>query len=260
MAFSPDSRLILSATHDNMERTMMDSPAKGAVAFSPDGRLALSGGGWSLSLHESATGKELRRFGSDNPSADIDNTMKLWDVATGKELRSFAGHGDWVTSIAFSPDGRFALSGSRDRTIKLWEVETGKEVRTFQTHGGHFMYQSVVATFSSDGRLVFAATTNGLEGWEKETGTYVVAFPDPDNDITTVALSPTGRLALTAGRRSRDMTLWDMTTATQVRRFVGHTRGVSSLAFSPDERLILSGSGDGIARIWIPPPADSGHG
>ena len=39
-------------------------------------------------------------------------------------------HTDGVTSVAFNPDGKYALSGSFDKTLKLWEVATGREVRT----------------------------------------------------------------------------------------------------------------------------------
>ena len=66
-----------------------------SVAFSPDGRTALSGG---------------------------DKTLKLWEVATGKELRTFIGHLNIVDAVAFSPDGRTALSGSWDNTLKLWDL------------------------------------------------------------------------------------------------------------------------------------------
>ena len=73
-----------------------------SVAFSPDGRTALSG------------------------SADIlgggDNTLKLWEAATGKELRTFTGHSDRVVSVTFSPDGRSALSGCADNTLRLWDL------------------------------------------------------------------------------------------------------------------------------------------
>jgi WD40 repeat protein len=35
-----------------------------------------------------------------------------------------------VQSVAFSPDGKTALSGSRDATLMLWDITTGKEIRT----------------------------------------------------------------------------------------------------------------------------------
>jgi len=41
------------------------------------------------------------------------------------------GHNSSVNSVAFSPDGRYALSGSWDKTLKLWDVATGAEIRTF---------------------------------------------------------------------------------------------------------------------------------
>jgi len=47
------------------------------------------------------------------------------------EIRTFEGHTDWVTSVAFSPDGKYILSGSWDTTLKLWDIETGRLIRTF---------------------------------------------------------------------------------------------------------------------------------
>jgi WD40 repeat protein len=55
-------------------------------------------------------------------SGSLDKTLKLWDVAMGKEIRTFGGHTGFVSSVAFSPDGRSALSGSWDRTLKLWDL------------------------------------------------------------------------------------------------------------------------------------------
>src|SRR5581483_10610884 len=39
-------------------------------------------------------------------------------------------HASQVRSVAFSPDQRFALSGSWDTTAKLWNIATGREVIT----------------------------------------------------------------------------------------------------------------------------------
>ena len=61
-------------------------------------------------------------------------TLKLWDAATGALLRTFEGHAEWVTSVAFSPDGTRVLSGSEDKTLKLWDAATGTLLRTFEGH------------------------------------------------------------------------------------------------------------------------------
>ena len=57
-----------------------------------------------------------------SPRAGEDSTVKIWDSHTGKLVRSFRGHTGLVSSLAFSPDGRRLVSGSRDKTVKVWDV------------------------------------------------------------------------------------------------------------------------------------------
>jgi len=64
------------------------------------------------------------------------------------------GHAGKVKSVTFSPDGRYALSGSEDHTIKLWEVSTGKEIRTFK---GLSQYVHSVA-FSPNGEYILSGS------------------------------------------------------------------------------------------------------
>ena len=67
-------------------------------------------------------------------SGNRDKFVKLWKIDGGKEVRTFTGHSGPVFSVAFSPDGLYALSGSGDgealqiKNFKLWNVITGKEL------------------------------------------------------------------------------------------------------------------------------------
>jgi WD40 repeat protein len=62
----------------------------------------------------------------------------------------FLGHRDYVHSVAFSPDGKYLVSGSRDKTVKLWSVESQKEVSTLRAHSDYV----TSVTFSPDGKYL----------------------------------------------------------------------------------------------------------
>ncbi|MEG4489742.1 nSTAND1 domain-containing NTPase, partial [Microcoleus sp. D3_18_C4] len=68
-----------------------------SVAFSPDGKLIVSGSN--------------------------DNTVRLWDTKGNPVTQPFQGHEDFVRSVAFSPDGKLIVSGSHDKTVRLWDIQ-----------------------------------------------------------------------------------------------------------------------------------------
>jgi WD40 repeat protein len=53
--------------------------------------------------------------------------LALIDPRTGKAVRTLSGHGDGITALAFSRDGKLLASGSRDATARVWDVATGAE-------------------------------------------------------------------------------------------------------------------------------------
>ncbi|WP_344056915.1 WD40 repeat domain-containing protein, partial [Sphaerisporangium rubeum] len=62
------------------------------------------------------------------------NNAELWDPAAGTCLRTLTGHNDWLTSVAYSPDGTRLTTTSRDRTARIWNPATGTCLRTLTGH------------------------------------------------------------------------------------------------------------------------------
>jgi WD40 repeat protein len=164
-------------------------------------------------------------------------------------IRTFSGHTGRICvegCVAFSPDGRYALSGSYDNTLKLWKVASGTEIRTFS---GHSFAVSSVA-FSPDGRYALSGSGDKtLKLWEVASGAEIRTFSGHSSDVLSVAFSPDGRYAL-SGAPDKTLKLWEVASGAEIRTFSGHSNWVISVAFSPDGRYALSGSGDNTLKLW----------
>ncbi|HKZ02612.1 MAG TPA: hypothetical protein VJ180_10250, partial [Pyrinomonadaceae bacterium] len=98
---------------------------------------------------------------------DMKFAIKVWDPQSGSEITSLPGHGNFVGSLAFSPDGQRLASGSFDSTIKLWDLTTGRELSTLKGHSG-----SVTALdFTPDGQFLVSGGDDGSARlWQTQTG------------------------------------------------------------------------------------------
>jgi hypothetical protein len=86
-------------------------------------------------------------------------------VASGRQIAVLRDHEDYVSSVAFSPDGHTLATGSGDNTARLWEVTSGRQIAVLRDHED---YVSSVA-FSPDGRtLATGSGDNTARLWEVE--------------------------------------------------------------------------------------------
>jgi predicted NACHT family NTPase len=162
-------------------------------------------------------------------------------------IRTFTGHTGGVTSVAISPDGRTALSGSGlirgSAEVKLWDIASGRRLRNFTGHAGPV--RSV--TISPDGRAALLSSRT-LKLWDIASGRELRSFTGHTGHIRSVAFSPDGRTAL-SGSFDKTLKLWDIASGRELRTFTGHTDQVYSVVISPDGRTALSSSLKGM-KLW----------
>jgi WD40 repeat protein len=115
-----------------------------SICFSPDGKLALSGGS--------------------------EGTIKIWNVALGECIRTLESHTISIRSVCFSPNGRYILSGSYDGIVKLWKTATGECINTFDVS----KYCIIKVGFSKDGQSILIASQKEIRIYNID---YELFFP-----------------------------------------------------------------------------------
>ncbi len=278
---TPAHAILLINTETNAVLHQLDGNREfiQSLAFSPDGRLLLSGDAALLTadirdqdvyVWDVETGDRLAvledhfgwiqsiAFSPDARTVAIGEAtgsrIIFWDLATFTRTRELEGHSDWVTGISFSPDGRSLYSAARDGAVLQWDVESGTVVRTFAGH------DTAVYGFdmSEDGGRLFTAAIDGTARvWDTITGELMFNLEGHSSGIYWLDYTAVGNaIVTTAGDGT--LILWDAATGERLRRYVNSQTEQGGLipvpaVFSPDGQLLISGY-DGQIILWDATP------
>ena len=180
------------------------------------------------------------------------NEVVLYDV-TGKEpavVARASAHLDPVQSVAWSPDGKRIATGAF-RRIVLWNGEMLAQEREIT---GGLGDRIAALRFLPDGKQLLVADGRVSEEGtvrviEVATGAVAVSWIAHSDTIFDLALSPDGKLLVTAGG-DKLVKIWDLATHREIAKLEGHTAQVLAVAFDEKTTQLVSGGADQELKLW----------
>jgi WD40 repeat protein len=160
----------------------------------------------------------------------------------------------YVFSTAFSPNGKYAFSGSLDNVVTIWDLETGNAIRTLHADSGQAPGVSVLS-LSPNGNYLLTGMKGGggVKLWGLDTGKEIRSLKGHSftEAMEALAFSPDSSSAITGG--SYFIKQWDVMTGRELGKIEHATffdRNQSyAIAFSPDGRLAFV-KGIGFISLW----------
>ena len=184
---------------------------------------------------------------------DISDIIIL-DAITGSQVAVLSGHTRWVTSVTFSLDGAFLVSGSDDKNVKLWDVQTGGVVKTFCGHTNGVIAVSISPDCST---IASGSYDKTIRLWHVQAGDCFCVIDGFNHWVKSVSFSPIHPQLLISACNDNTVQQWD-TTGCQI----GPTHKGKGVAFSSDGTLYIlwgrrvatvhnSGSGAVVAKLQV---------
>jgi WD40 repeat protein/energy-coupling factor transporter ATP-binding protein EcfA2 len=224
-----DNRVIVWNTDQSQVMIDRASPQTDnalAFAYSPDSEYYVVAGG----LHNGDTG------------------IHVFDSETHQQTSEFNGHTDYVTSVAFSPDGSRLISGSADGTARIWDTNTQETTQVLSLGTSAW----VTVAFSPNNRTVATGIANGrIVLWDSDTGEQIgnplIGHTDGVLTLTFDLIGET----LISGSHDTRIIRWDVETGSIIDTpLSAHTDSVTALVFTPDANMLVSASRDRSIVFW----------
>ena len=161
------------------------------------------------------------------------------------EPRTFEGHAGPVTSVAFSPDAQFVLTGSEDFTARIWNATTGEVIHQLNSHTD--IVTSVA--YSHNGEYAVTGCADHIARlWATNTGKAIRQFEGHSDSISCVAFASNDLHFLT-GSKDGTVRLWDTDELSGVRKYEIGTH-VYTVDFAPDETQFLAAGLKGTIKLY----------
>jgi cytochrome c len=154
------------------------------------------------------------------------------------------GHGGPVRTLAITPDGKTAVSGSFDTAAIRWSLERNSAEQVLRFHDGAVN----AAIFLPDGRIATSGEDARIAVWQPGEPAPQMVLTGHSAPVVALAVSPDGT-TLASASWDHTARVWPLAGGAS-RVLEGHTQNVNGVAFAPNGRAVVTAGYDATIRIW----------
>ncbi|KAG0489287.1 hypothetical protein HPP92_008098 [Vanilla planifolia] len=181
-------------------------------------------------------------------SGGKDDKGFLWVVGSAGALLELQGHGDTVSSVAFSYDGKFLASGSYDGVVQVWDTSLLSLKCRFESSGQGIEWLK----WHPKGHLILAGSEDcSVWLWNVDKSILLNTFYGHASSVTCGDFTPDGKIICT-GSDDASLWIWNPRTGESIHTVRGHpyhTDGLTCLSITSDSAIAITGSKDGSVHM-----------
>jgi eukaryotic-like serine/threonine-protein kinase len=273
-AYASDMNIAALALQGNLEGSCL------GMAFANDGRTLAtstifrsgagrSSSGGSITLWRVPEGTKLFSFpttpsGTDPGilfacTADLSvaaysedrGRIHVVDLHNGKELWTAVASKEYVTTLAFSPDGQTLASGSgfAESDIRLWRVATGEPTGQL---AGHNSWVSSIVFWPDGKRLATSSADQTIRIWDIAKKECVDVLRGHRQEVWRLALLPDNK-TLISGSKDGVVCFWDTALSHVHQSHITLPERVVTWAMTPGSQSIVALNQEGQVSRWTGP-------
>ncbi len=172
--------------------------------------------------------------------------LYLYNLTNKILVKEIDAHDNWVTSVTFSNDGKYIITGGDDNVVKIWD-SSGVFLNSCV---GHTSDITQVKVSPNNLYIISSSKDKKIKVWDIKTGKLVKNIVGHNGSVNGVDISPDGNYIVSASSDST-LKIWSINDGTLKSTFGVSDSGIyKAVAWSANGDKIVSGNVKSDLSIW----------